>query len=360
MVEESSLAALPCVNSGNDVFLHRMRDGGHNSVSSLNDTDSSATEWQEENNFTNAECQPGKFPRRRMSSRGSSTHSSTHCSDSMTSFPDLETESKGSEHQKAKALNSCSNGSSFRSNDSQSGRLNESLSNWNSEIKLESSDDEKPTDGMLRLNGPLSRLVALTKSTSEHVLNVTEPKTRRRMSMLACLPSQMTCEQKSFRSCFTETVNDWNSELPVDSDDEGVPLRPLNINGPSCKAKVASTKGVKKSKLPPENVPPVAEGEKPKEGKTSRRSLLSPTMSSRRLMKNLSSESSDSGSRTLASKKKGRKKDESGDSRSGRSSRTSSSSSLKLRGISGRGFMGNGGGEVPPSVTQTADGTLNL
>jgi hypothetical protein len=351
MVEKSKSATS---HGEDDELVLRMRVGGpvdggitrrmENSVSSFNDTESSVAEWNDENNISNTETLPGKC-RGRMSSLGSSTHSSTHCSDSMTSFPELDMGSKGSENQRAHRRMSGNNGAaSFRSNDSKS-LLNESLTNWNSEIQVDTSDDEKPADGMLRLNKSLNRLVALTKSSSEQVLNVNEPKTRRRMSMLACVPSQMTSESTSFRSCFKETVNDWNSELPVDSDDECAPLQQLNRNDiPSKKKLSTTTKGVKKSKSPTESDATLEAREKRgDDGKSSRRSPLSPTMSTRRLVKSISNGGSEPGSTSAIPKKKGRKKDELSDSRSARTNRTSSSSSTSsriLRGISSRTFIG--------------------
>jgi hypothetical protein len=352
MVEESNLATS---HGDDDALMLRVRVGGpvdgaltrrmESSVSSLNDTESSSAEWNEESNITNNETLPGKF-RRRMSSLGSSTHSSTHCSDSMTSFLELEIGSKGSENQKAQRRMSCNNGfASFRSNDSKS-LLNESLTNWNSEIQVDDSDDEKP----LRLNSSLNRLVALTKSTSEHVLTVNEPKTRRRMSMLACVPSQMTSESKSFRSCFKETVNDWNSELPVDSDEECAPLNQLNLNFTSSKKKLSCTKGVKTSKSSTESIATkVACEKRGEDGKSSRRSLLSPTHSTRRLVKTLSNGGSETDPSTTIPPKKEHKKEELSDSRSGRSNRTSSSSSTSsriLRGISSRAFMSTSSSSV--------------
>jgi hypothetical protein len=226
----------------NDVLMQLISNGcrgpqqrpENNSMSSFNGVDSLTLGCFEEGPKKDLDRHRCKPPQLRMSSHGSSTHSTSRLSDSMTSNLDLEYGCNETETTKQpKSLNK----KKIYSVD-----FNGSMSDWNSELETLGCKTRQEL-----LNASFGEL---TKTTSDRNFNCPKPARQRRMSVHGYTPSQSMERRTSFRSTYKATVDDWNSELPVDSDDEIAPNKRFSKSTKNENIEHQSVDKEKKSSTP--------------------------------------------------------------------------------------------------------------
>lgn len=251
-----------------------------NSVSSFTGVDSFILDGDDELRLA-VEVDPSKTTVRRNSSLGSSAHTSgTSIADSDFDYEYGST-----------------------SNDPK-GDLKECLKNW---------------DDMLNMNKSASRLNSslgdLAKTKSSRNFEAPKPaRSTRRMSVCGYTPSETMERRSSFQQTYKETIDDWNSELPVDDDEED-PYERYKIKAPTTTKETSApvvalvndaisplrklTKTRSKRVLKTNSNDNSIDGNNSEHTTSSvrspLRSMLLPSRSNRRL---LSSQSSDSGQQT--------------------------------------------------------------
>ena len=137
------------------------------------------------------------------------------CSDVLTQLTVKHDGNRSSTHSTAPLSDSFTASELEYGNDSKTDNmnLNESLSNFDAKLLARGNGGRTQ-----RLN---SSYGSLNKTTSVRDFDGAKPKpSRRRSSVHGCTPSDTYEMSPSFQTEFEASVDDWNSELPLDNDDE--------------------------------------------------------------------------------------------------------------------------------------------